>query len=57
MTENLKPRTAFAISGFKQFVVIIDKLQEISSFEIWHLEGHLPSVDNVVTFQFFAKVL
>jgi len=57
MTENLKPRTAFAISGFKQFVVIIDKLQEISSFEIRHLEGHLPSVDNVVTFQFFAKVL
>jgi len=56
MPKASKPRISFAISGFEWDVVAINKLQEISSFEIQCLKDHLPSVENIVTFQFFAEV-
>jgi len=56
MPKALKLRTSFAISGFEWNVVAINKLQKISSFEIRCLKGHLPSVENIVAFQFFAEI-
>jgi len=56
MTEGLKPWASFDMRQFDVFEVVIDKIEEVSTFSIWCLECHFPQIGDVVAIKFFAIV-
>jgi len=56
MTKGLEPWVPFDIRRFNGLEVVVDKVEELSTFPIQCLKCHLPQFDVVITIEFFAIV-
>jgi len=56
VAKEFQPRPAFDIQWFYDIVVTVKEIEELLSFEVQCLESHFPSIHNVITFAFLAKV-
>ena len=56
MTKGLEPWAPFDVRWFDVFKVVIDEIEEVSTFSIRCLECHFPQIGDVVAIKFFAIV-
>jgi len=57
MTEGLEPWAPFDIRWFDVFEIVINKIEEVSTFSIRCLKCYFPQIGDVVAIKFFAIVL
>jgi len=56
MTKGLEPWTPFKVRQFNGFKVVIDKVEEMSSFPIQRLKCHFPQINIAIAIDFFAII-
>jgi len=56
VTEVLKPWTSSDIRWLKQIIITINEVEKMIALQVRHLECHLPFTDEVIAFDFLAKV-
>jgi len=56
MTKGLEPWTLFGIRQFNGFKVVINKVEEMSSFPIRCLKSYFPKFNIVIAIGFFAII-
>ena len=56
VTEVLKLWTSSDIRWLKQIIITINEVEKMIVLQVWCLERHLPFTDEVITFNFLAKV-
>jgi len=56
MSEELQLRPSFDIQWFDDITIIVEQVEEMSSFKFQRLKCHFPNVCYIITFALLTKI-